>query len=153
MKILDDDLIACAEHIARTMHEGQVDKLGVPYIEHVEAVVALCMSNWPSEQFKTHGITVAWLHDVVEDTEMTLETLSTWFPRSIISAVHAITHKPGEPRPIYYARCGRNWIARHVKMQDVAHNQSRLHLIENEATRERLTLKYLEAEICLEMAG
>ena len=149
MDKVTDEMIGWAENIARTMHEGQTDKLGEPYIRHVQAVAELVEANWPSEQFVHHGIVVAWLHDVVEDTPMTFDTLSGWFPRSIMKAVGAITHIPHEPRPAYYARVKSNWIAHNVKIWDVRHNQSRLHLLPYSPLRERLTLKYLEAEIAL----
>lgn len=143
------EMIGWAETIARTMHLGQTDKLGVDYIEHVEAVVRLVEANWPSDAFRPHGIIVAWLHDVVEDTDFTLESVRQWFPNSITKAVDAITHRDKEPRKLYYSRVGNNWIAKNVKIHDIAHNQSRLHLIEDSETRERLTIKYLEAEMYL----
>jgi (p)ppGpp synthase/HD superfamily hydrolase len=145
-----DEIILIAEKFARAAHDGQVDKLGVPYIRHVEAVVTLCREFWPSDNFKPHGIAVAWLHDVLEDSDMVLESLAMWFPRSITKAVDAITHRTNEPRSLYYSRVKANYIAHNVKILDVKHNQSRLHLIEDSETRERLTLKYLAAEIALE---
>lgn len=149
---IEEDFIYFAKMVANRAHEGQVDKLGVPYIEHVEAVARMVQDEWPEDgaEFKPHGIIVAYLHDVVEDTVVTLEGIARYFPKSIVAAVDAITKRDNETRDNYYRRVRSNYIAKHVKRFDVRHNQSRVHLIEDDATRERLMVKYLCAEIALD---
>lgn len=138
-----------AEALARAAHADGTDKLGVPYIEHVEAVAKMCKEEWPGDSFKNEGIAAAWLHDVVEDTEVTLDGLARYFPKSVVKAVDALTHRKGETRVAYYDRLKENWIALQVKRFDVRHNQSRNHLIEDPKERDRLYFKYLEAELVL----
>lgn len=60
---------ALAEHLARTAHDGENDKIGVAYINHPGAVAALVEVHGEAAQ------QVAWLHDVVEDTAWTLDDL------------------------------------------------------------------------------
>jgi (p)ppGpp synthase/HD superfamily hydrolase len=57
-----------AERIARSAHEHQIEEsTGDPYITHVERVVALVTAAGASDAVKA----VAWLHDVIEDTDWT----------------------------------------------------------------------------------
>lgn len=55
--------VTVAESIASLRHAGQTDKAGQPYIGHVSRVAANVSGDHDAE-------TVAWLHDVVEDTGM-----------------------------------------------------------------------------------
>jgi hypothetical protein len=64
-------LMSVPEQVARLAHRGQVDKAGRPYIEHVERVVARVRGDALAEA-------VAWLHDVVEDTMFTEDTLAAF---------------------------------------------------------------------------
>ena len=63
-----DDLVIRAEGIARAAHDGQVDKAGMPYAEHPARVAARCAPD-PA------AMAAGWLHDVLEDTEVTAQTL------------------------------------------------------------------------------
>lgn len=56
-----------AERIARDAHAGIVDRSGTPYIKHVERV-AQAAPQWARP--------LAWLHDTVEDTDVTFEQLA-----------------------------------------------------------------------------
>lgn len=58
-----------ARQLARQVHAGQVDKLGRPYIEHVVAVAA------GLTDFDLEVQIAGMLHDVVEDTPITLDDL------------------------------------------------------------------------------
>lgn len=134
-----------AEALAREAHAAQRDKVGNPYIWHVERVVKRCSS--PSERI------VAWLHDVVEDTSISLDDLHDvhGFPSDpICDAVQAITHRPGEPREAYYQRVRTNPLALVVKRADLADNTDprRLLLLDAE-TMIRLMRKYATALNCL----
>lgn len=127
-----------AERVADAAHEGQLDKSGAPYIEHVRRVAL--RGNHPSERI------VGWLHDVVEDTGTTFEQLATVFPARYIDAVRAITHQPGESREDYYDRVQSSEIAWRVKLNDIADNTDprRLLLLDLDE-RERLLRKYAKA--------
>jgi len=59
----------------------------------------------------------AVLHDVVEDTEVTLDDLQAeGFPERVVEAVDALTRRPGEPYELFILRAASNDIARTVKM-------------------------------------
>lgn len=65
----------------------------------------------------------AVLHDVVEDTAVTLEDLENeGFHPDVIAAIDALTKKPGECRLEAATRAAGNSIARVVKLADVTDN-------------------------------
>lgn len=134
-----DELIAVARGIAETAHEGQVDKSGAAYIEHPRRV-AERVSGDPG------AVVVAWLHDVVEDTEVTLAELAERFPPQIVAAVDAVTKRAGEAKADYYRRVAADPLALAVKRADIADNTDpvRLGALPPD-TRERLRAKYAAA--------
>ena len=113
-------------------HKGQTDKTGVPYVFHPFHV---------AEQMTDEATTiVALLHDVVEDTEYTLEDIAALdFGQEIVDAVALMTHEDDVPYLAYVARLKSNPLARTVKLADLAHNSdlSRLGKVDDE-TRRRL---------------
>lgn len=132
-------LLELALALARRAHEGQTDKGGEPYIGHVERVVARVDS--PTAKI------AAALHDVVEDTAVTLPDLAeAGFPPAVVRAVDALTRRPGEPYTQFVWRAGMDAVAREVKMADLLDNSdaARLALLPREDA-ERLSAKYGEA--------
>ncbi len=79
-----------AKTMAARAHQGQLDKAGRPYIEHPARVVGHLVNPTADE------VVVAWLHDVVEDTEVTLEEVEHEFGPRVAIAVDAITRRPDE---------------------------------------------------------
>lgn len=136
-------LVQLAQAIAVRAHTGQVDKNVRPYIGH-PARVAERVGGDDGAQI------VAWLHDVVEDTEVSLEDLRRQFPDFVVDAVDAMSKRTGEPLDDYYARVRADPIARAVKLADIADNTDpdRLALLE-EPTRLRLLAKYDHARRAL----
>ena len=66
---------------------------------------------------------VAYLHDVIEDTELTLEDLGEYgFSKEVIEAVDIITKKRGEDYQSYLNSVKKNKLARVVKLADLRHN-------------------------------
>lgn len=103
-----------ALHIAYEAHVGQMDKCGTPYVFHPYHL---------AEQMSDERSTcVALLHDVVEDTDVTLEDLAREFPAEIIDALRLLTHQPGVPYLDYVRALATNPIARSVKRADLRHN-------------------------------
>ena len=84
-----------AMKIAYNAHHGQVDKAGIPYIFHPYHLA----EQMPDE----YTTCVALLHDVVEDTSVTLEELEKVFPAEVIEAVRTMTHPKDEPYLQYVA--------------------------------------------------
>ena len=115
-----------------------MDKSGLPYVFNPAHV---------AEQMTDEATTiVALLHDVVEDTDYTLEDIAAeGFGKEILEAVALMTHEDDVPYLDYVAKLKDNPIARAVKLVDLAHNSdlSRIGEIDDE-TRERLE-KYKKA--------
>ena len=125
-----------AIQLARRAHEGQLDKSGRPYIAHPLRVMGHVRDE--------HERMAAVLHDVVEDTDVTLDDLTALgCPPEVLAAVAAISRQPGEAQPAYLARVMANPIALTVKRADIADNMSadRMGRLDT-ATQERLTAKY-----------
>lgn len=68
------DLATQASIIATAAHEGQTDKAGTPYIQHPERVAKAAGQAAPAHLAK-QAEAVGWLHDVVEDTDITFDQL------------------------------------------------------------------------------
>ena len=101
--------------LAYMAHRGQKDKAGKPYILHPVNVAKRVKG-------KERKI-VALLHDIVEDTEITLDKLEKMgFGDEIVEAVKAITKIKGENYEDYLKRVKNNDIAKDVKLADLAHN-------------------------------
>ena len=104
-----------AIEIAATAHAGQRDKAGQPYIFHPLRV--MFRVNGEHEQM------AAVLHDVVEDTAITIDDLAReGFPSEVLRAIAALTKLPGETRLEAAARAAADPIARKVKLADNAEN-------------------------------
>lgn len=132
-----------AMKIAYAAHHGQVDKGGIPYIFHPYHL---------AEQMKDEYSTcVALLHDVVEDTDVTLEDLAKTFPKEVIDAIRVMTHRKDEPYLEYVARVKTNPIAKAVKLADLLHNSDESRLPNaDEATLSYFREKYRKAFEILE---
>ena len=104
-----------AIRIAADAHAGQTDKEGLPYILHPLRVMHLV--SRPETRI------VAVLHDVVEDTSVTLEDLrAANLSEEILAAVACVTHAKRESYADYVIRCKANAIAREVKLADLTDN-------------------------------
>ena len=104
-----------AYEIAKKAHLGQVDKAGEAYIKHPEKVASFVKTDEEKA--------VAYLHDIIEDTELTLEDLYEYdFSKEVIEAVDIITKKRGEDYQSYLNSVKKNKLARAVKLADLRHN-------------------------------
>lgn len=104
--------------IASFLHRKIKDKGGRPYI---------CHPLWVYGQIVAKGGNldeqiVAILHDVYEDSAVTLEELSYWFTPTVCTAIDAMSKRDGETREEYINRVSTNDIARKVKKEDLRHN-------------------------------
>lgn len=106
-----------AIEIAAKAHAGQSDKGGNPYILHPLRV----MINCESENEKICAV----LHDVIEDTEITFDTLkSEGFSEDILNALHCLTKQNGESYDDFISRILTNEIACKVKLADLLDNMN-----------------------------
>jgi (p)ppGpp synthase/HD superfamily hydrolase len=105
-----------------------------------------------AEQMQTEETTiVALLHDVVEDTEYTLEDLAAMgFDPAVIDALKLLTHDEEVPYMDYVRAIKDHPIAKAVKLADLRHNSdlSRLDTVDEKALARRE--KYLKALALLE---
>lgn len=103
-----------AMRIAYDAHAGQVDKCGAPYVFHPYHL---------AEQMDDEAtVCAALLHDVVEDTGVTLENLGREFPAEVVDALRLLTHLPAVPYLDYVHALATNPVARKVKQADLRHN-------------------------------
>lgn len=111
-------------------HKHQKDQSGVPYIFHPLHL---------AEQMETEDeICTALLHDVVEDSDWTLEDLHReGFPQNVCEALSAMTHDADTPYMTYILRLRSNPLAKKVKQADLIHNMdlSRLNQVTEYALR------------------
>ncbi|MEU4032556.1 HD domain-containing protein [Streptomyces collinus] len=132
--------LAEVENLARTAHEGQTDKAGRPYAEHLAAV---------AEGVRARGgdpeqIAAAWLHDAVEDDALSAEWLAgAALGERTKAIVRAVTKRPGEEPEAYARRILATPGALLVKEADLAHNADPARLaVLADPVRKRLTEKY-----------
>lgn len=113
-------------------HRDQVDKSGMPYVFHPFHL---------AEQMQDEKTTVvALLHDVVEDTDCTLDDLRRLgFEEDVIEALALMTHDDAIPYMTYVAAIKNNPIARAVKLADLRHNTdlSRLDVVDEKALQRK----------------
>ena len=108
------DLTNKALKIAYAAHDGQTDKAGMPYIFHPYHL---------AEQMDDEiSVCVALLHDVAEDTAVTLESLAEIFPQEVMEPLRLLTHKKGDDYLEYVKALKQNPTAKKVKLADLAHN-------------------------------
>ena len=105
-----------AIELAKQHHKGQTNKAGKPYIEHPLRV----MNQVESEEEKI----VAVLHDIVEDTDISLNDLrNEGFSEEVVSAVECLTKQVGENYDSYIERISFNPLAVKIKLADLEDNR------------------------------
>lgn len=131
--------------ISFDVHKNQVDKSGMPYVHHPFHI---------AEQMDDELTTcVALLHDVVEDTYITLDDLtSNGFPDEVIEALSLMTHRDNVPYLDYIRAMKDNPIARKVKLADFAHNSDLTRLDEVDDKAIERVYRYKQAIHILESA-
>ena len=106
-----------AVSIAARAHGGQKDKAGAPYLLHPLRM----MMRMDTEA----AMMAAVLHDVVEDTDWTLERLrEAGFAGEVLEAVDCLTHREGESYQQFVERVRTNSIARQIKIADLEDNMN-----------------------------
>lgn len=116
-------------------HKNQVDKDNIPYVFHPWHVA----ENMPDE---TRTI-VALLHDIVEDTDVTIEYLrEEGFSEKVLEALELLTHDENEDYFEYVRKINTNEIARDVKLADLKHNSDTSRLTEITQNDKQRVKKY-----------
>lgn len=142
------EMVAKARAWAIKVHTGQKDKAGKDYFRAHVATVAEGVKGDPIAE------TVAFLHDTVEDTSITIEDIRTEFPKEVADAVSALTHSKGISYAEYLWYIQQNSIAVKVKLSDLRSNMdlTRLPHAPTEKDLER-TRKYKRAYTILSSAN
>ncbi|MCM1529859.1 MAG: HD domain-containing protein [Alistipes sp.] len=123
------ELTTKAMRLAYAAHHGQTDCNGVPYIFHPFHV---------AEQMTDEiSVCVALLHDVVEDTSVTLDDLRREFPNEIVRAVSLLTHNSSDDYCEYIQKIKQDQYARAVKIADVLHNSDQSRMVDPDAVSEK----------------
>ena len=124
-------------------HKDQIDKSGMPYVFH-----PLHLAEQMSDENTT---IVALLHDVIEDTEYTLDDLRKFgFAENVLSAISLMTHADDVPYMEYVVKIKTNPIAKAVKLADLKHNSDMSRLDRITQTDEERAKKYKQAIELLE---
>ena len=124
-------------------HKDQIDKSGMPYVFHPFHL---------AEQMADENTTiVALLHDVIEDTEYTLDDLRKFgFAEDVLSAISLMTHADDVPYMEYVVKIKTNPIAKAVKLADLKHNSDMSRLDRITQKDEERAKKYKQAIELLE---
>jgi (p)ppGpp synthase/HD superfamily hydrolase len=127
-----------AVEIATEAHAGQVDKAGAPYITHPLRVASAVPDG--------EAAIVAILHDVVEDSDWTLDRLrEEGFSDTVIAGVDAMTRREGEDYMAFVDRAGSDALGRVVKRADLIDNMDRTRLASPGPEEEKRIARYQEA--------
>ena len=133
-----------AMKIAYAAHHGQADYNGIPYIFHP--------IHLAEEMDDEISCCAALLHDVVEDTDVTMEELARDFPSEIIQVLKLLPHDESVDYFDYVRAIQANPIAVKVKLADLAHNSDQTRCVGSGLTEERLAYwkqKYAKATAIL----
>lgn len=87
-------LVPRAAEYARAKHAGQTYGPDKPYSYHLERAAGIAACSLRSDA----ATAAAWLHDVLENTDATLEELERLFGYEVRAIVEAVTDSPGKNR-------------------------------------------------------
>lgn len=109
-----EEKVKVAKLVSRTAHRGQMDKSGKPYYLHPETVASFVTD--PEDQV------CAYLHDVLEDTDVTYEELLEVFGEETMKVLTLLTHRDEDDYFTYIDKIKTNERAVRVKLADLKHN-------------------------------
>lgn len=120
-----------AINAAQELHSEQVRKSGEPYIEHPMRV---CSALVALQVYDEKILTIAMLHDVLEDCEIDPKGLHLRYgiSKEIIDIVNVLTKIPNGDTGLYYKRIYEYPEAAMVKISDRCHNVSTMAGVFNE---------------------
>lgn len=110
-------IVNLAQSIATEAHQGQFRRGGIiPYIEHPRAVVSRVGNDLDAQ-------VVAWLHDVIEDTDHTADSLiAQGIPENLVASIVILTKNPSSTYDDYLKGVASCPIAKKVKIADMLSN-------------------------------
>lgn len=130
MELIEQQIYAQSLTMEKFYHK--TDKAGKPYLYHLHKVATMSFyMGWKfaplvedKPDFAMKCFLTGLLHDIVEDTDVTVETLSEYFDAEVVKAVSLVTRLKGEPYEDYFENVlsSDNLIALIVKYCDACHN-------------------------------
>jgi guanosine-3',5'-bis(diphosphate) 3'-pyrophosphohydrolase len=133
-----------AATLARIAHKDQrySDK---PYFAHLERVVNNLRKQGEADE---DAIIIAWLHDIVEDTDVELEGIRKEFGDRVYHGVDAISRRKSqdgskESEIAYLTRVLNNQLARRVKFADAMDNLLMCRAVNCPPEKRHLHRKYM----------
>jgi GTP pyrophosphokinase len=115
-------LVDKALEFASEKHKGQLDDQGRPYFfAHIVQVHSILKDITDDEETLCSGI----LHDIIEDTDITYQTLIREFNKPIADIVYELTHEGSRETGYYFPRLTTRK-AIMVKFADRLSNLSRM---------------------------
>lgn len=110
-------MLGRAIEIASIAFASKEDKSGKPYILH-------CL--WVMNKVRYLGVEymiAAILHDLIEDTDWTLEMLlAEGFLPSTVRTIGILTHDDDDSYEVYIQKIALDEMARQIKLRDLEHN-------------------------------
>jgi (p)ppGpp synthase/HD superfamily hydrolase len=147
----DTKVQTTARALAQRLHAGQTDKAGEPYVEHLARVVDRLVSRFPDAS--AAEIEAAWLHDSLEDTEATPESLlAAGVSAEAVRIVQAVTRPEGSAYLDWIAELARSGSisAVRVKIADNEDNRDPARVAKLPGAAERVDSRYEPARRLLE---
>lgn len=109
------ELLNKVAEFCKKAHEGQYDRGGNPYYLHPQSVAL--MGTTENEKI------VGFLHDVIEDTDYTLDDLKALgINEECLEAIKVLTHDKNIPYEEYIKNIKKCKLARKVKINDLTNN-------------------------------
>ena len=147
----DTSLIEAAYALAAQAHRAQKRDNGDPYITHPVAVAEILAGY----KLDIASIITALLHDVIEDTPVTLKEIEQYFGKPVVGLVDGVTKlnrlelqstrtKQAENFRKLVLAMSRDIRVLLVKLADRLHNMRTLHFVENQERRERIARETME---------
>lgn len=139
--------------LAHVAHAGQKYGNGESYFHaHLAKVAARVEKNLrdagvTDEVLIQKAVTAAWLHDIIEDTQVTEQFLRDFgFSEEIIQAVVALTKRPEDKKDYegYLIRVRANELARLVKIADLQCNLATIAAKPHNEAKYRMALAFLQ---------
>ena len=122
----DMERVMRALNLCRTLHKGQADKCGQPYWIHPFTVAMRIFTGHNNKV--TSNMIVGLLHDIPEDTGMSVDALATLIELTDNEkvALNLLTHKDGISYDEYINSIleSNNTLAIEVKADDLLHNMN-----------------------------
>lgn len=145
MRDYDRELVTLARRLATELHQDSKPYGNQPYIVHPEAVAKIL------EPYGPEYVAAGWLHDTVEDTKATIDSLrSEGIPETVLTTVDAVTRRPEETYFDFVRRAAQHDRGRIVKLADNFHNASTLNQVEDRLWAAGRSKRYRRARQILE---